>query len=63
MWGYRRHRSDDGPIGCVIMLMIAVFLMPVVGIYMVAKGDDTQKGIGIVLTIIGFIIWVYLGVQ
>lgn len=64
MWGYRGHRDEnDGPIGCVIILMIAVFFMPVVGIYMIAKGDDTQKGIGIVLTIIGFIIWIYLGVQ
>lgn len=64
MWGYRRHRDDnDGAMGCVVLLLLAVFAMPIVGIYMIAKGDDTQKGIGIVLTIVGIIIWLYLGLQ
>lgn len=64
MWGCRRHRGEnDGAMGCVVILLLAIFAMPIVGIYMVAKGDEAQKAIGIVLTIIGIIIWIYLGVQ
>ena len=64
MWGCRRHKGqNDGGIGCAIMLLLAVFAMPIVGIYMIAKGDESQKVIGIVLTIIGIILWIYLGVQ
>lgn len=63
MWGCRHRGENDGAIGCVVILLLAIFAMPIVGIYMMAKGDETQKGLGLVLTIIGAIIWIYLGVH
>lgn len=54
------NNKNDGATGCVIWALIAVFAMPLVGIYMIGKGDEGQKVIGILLTIVGVIIWCFL---
>lgn len=59
----RREHNDDSGLGCVVFLLLAIFAMPLVGIYMIAKGDESQKAIGIALTIVGAIIWIYMGVH
>lgn len=60
-----RHyrKSDDSGMGCIVGLLLIIIAMPIVGIYMIAKGDEEQKVLGIILTIIGAIIWIYLGLQ
>lgn len=59
----RHHHNDDSGFGCVVILLFAVFAMPIVGLYMVFKGDEEQKVLGIILTIVGAILWIYLGLQ
>lgn len=59
----RHHHNDDSGLGCLVILLLAIFAMPIVGLYMVFKGDESQKALGIVLTIIGVILWIYLGIQ
>ncbi len=59
---YHRHRgssSDDSGMGCLVMIILAMVAMPLVGLYMAFKGkDDGQKVLGVVLTIVGIIIWI-----
>ena len=53
----RRRNDNDGALGCVVILMIGIFAMPLVGLYMLATGDQEKKAIGLMLTIIGFVLW------
>ena len=57
---YRRcrcNRDDDG-MGCLIMLMVGLFAMPQIGLYMLIKGDEDSQAVGLILLIIGIIIWI-----
>ena len=64
--GYRHyhHRhgrggSDDSGMVCLVMIILGMVAMPLVGLYMLFKGeDDGQKAIGVILTIVGIIIWI-----
>lgn len=41
------------------MILLGMVAMPLVGFYMLFKGeDDGQKAIGAILTIVGIIIWI-----
>lgn len=57
--GNHRGKSDDDGLGCAVMAGLALFVMPLVGLYLTATAkDDEQKNLGIVLTIIGFFVWI-----
>lgn len=53
------RKKDDGMMGCLAIVFIGIVAMPLVGVYMQVKGNDEQKGIGLVLTIIGLILWIF----
>ncbi|MDD3186158.1 MAG: hypothetical protein PHT76_12740 [Anaerostipes sp.] len=53
------RKKDDGMMGCLAIVFIGIVAMPLVGVYMLVKGNDEQKGIGLVLTIIGLILWIF----
>lgn len=54
-----RGGSEDSRLGCLVMIILALFAMPLVGIYMLISGkDDGQKTIGTILLIVGVIIWI-----
>ena len=56
---HRRGGSDDSGMGCLVMILLGMVAMPLVGFYMLFKGeDDGQKAIGAILTIIGIIMWI-----
>lgn len=59
---YHRNRggsSDDSGMGCLVMIIMALIAMPLVGLYMLIKGkDDGQKVIGLILLVVGIIIWI-----
>ena len=59
--GRRSHVDNDGAIGCVVYMMLAIFAMPLVGLYLLCAGRDEQKGLGIALIVIGIIIWAVMG--
>ena len=56
---WHRGGSDDSGMGCLVMIILGLVAMPLVGLYMLFKGDDDgQKAIGVILTIVGIIIWI-----
>lgn len=61
----KNSSSGEGPsFGCMFMLLAGVFAMPLVGLYLLAKGyteeDDGKKFCGILLLVLGCIIWGYV---
>lgn len=56
--GYRRrHRmessGDDGGLGCLVAIMLAILALPVLGVYLLVKGEnDTQRIIGLVIVVL-----------
>ena len=59
-----RNSNDGGAIGCALMLMLAVFAMPFLGIYLAVAGEDEgQKLLGVALFIVGLIVWIKIGVS
>jgi hypothetical protein len=63
----RRNRGDgggdDAGMGCLVIAILCLVAMPLVGLYLIgSKGSDSQtKTIGIVLTVVGFILWICVG--
>ena len=50
----------DGNIALVLMLIAA---LPIVGLVKIIKGNtDDEKGLGVILLIIGIVLWIVLAV-
>ena len=58
---HRRGRVGiDGNIALVLMLIAA---LPIVGLVKIIKGNtDDEKGLGVILLIIGIVLWIILAV-
>ena len=58
---HRRGRVGiDGNIALVLMLIAA---LPIVGLVKIIKGNtDDEKGLGVILLIIGIVLWIVLAV-
>lgn len=57
---YNKNNSNDFPgLGCLVTILLAIIAMPIVGLYLVfaGKGNDT-KLIGMVMLVIGVILWI-----
>ena len=60
----RNNKSNDSGIGCALVLMLAVFAMPLVGLYLAVAGEEEgQKVLGVVLLVVGIIVWIKIGVS
>ena len=58
----KNNSSNDSGMGCLIILIIAVFAMPVVGIYLICTGKSKeQKLLGIALFIVSIIVYAKFG--
>lgn len=58
----RNNKSGDGGLGFAVGMILAVVAMPLVGIYLALAGESSgQKTLGVVLTIVGIIVWVKFG--
>ena len=57
------RRRDPGDSGCLALLIIGFIAMPLVGLYLMSKKDDESRALGLVLLIVGIILWVYVGVR
>lgn len=54
--------NDGGGIGCAMMLFFAVAAMPLLGLYLIAAGEeDGQRILGVALLIVGIIVWIKCG--
>lgn len=59
----KNNKSNDSGIGCALVLMLAVFAMPLVGLYLAVAGEENeQRMLGVVLLIVGIIVWIKIGV-
>ncbi len=56
------NRNNDGGMGCIMVLFACIVAMPIVGIYLVSKGEEQgEKLLGVALTIVGIIVWAKFG--
>ena len=58
------NRNSSGGCGWgVILLILAVYAMPLVGLYLGVSGEsDGEKGLGWVLFIVGILVYAKLGI-
>ena len=54
--GRYRNTSDSGSTAIAVVLL-AIFAMPIVGICMLFSKNESEKGWGLVLTVLGFLLW------
>lgn len=60
----RCSSSDSGIITFIACMLIAVYALPVVGIYLLAAGKSEGKRIlGGVLTVVGIVLWIVAGIS
>ncbi len=52
---------DDSGGGCLVLVLLAIFAMPLVGLYFLILGEEDSKVLGLILLIVGIIIWVAAG--
>ena len=57
----RRRRSDeDVALGCLVYMLLIIFLMPVAGIYFLCKPSPNAKVGGAALLIVGLFLWGFI---
>lgn len=56
----RKQGNNDGFTSVLALIFISIFAMPLVGIYFLTSKNDKDKAIGIVMLIVGVIIWLIL---
>ena len=60
----KNNRNNDSGLGCAVMLMLAVFAMPLVGLYLAASAEEEgERVLGVALLIVGVIVWIKMGVS
>ena len=59
-----RHNHDDSGMGCLLAIVLGLMAMPLVGLYLLLAGKNSeQKVIGMLLTIVGVILWIMASVS
>lgn len=59
-----RGGGSDADYGCLLWMMIGVFAMPLVGLYLISrKNDSSAQAVRWILLIVGIILWIYIGVK
>lgn len=51
------NNDDDFAVGCLAAVLTGIFLMPLVGLYILIKGSEDKRALGWILTIAGCILW------
>ena len=55
-----RHHGDDSGMGCLVMLLLGLAVMPFVGIYWAVAGDtEDKRAIGVGIIIFCVIAWFF----
>lgn len=54
----RKNGNDEGVIGCLAFVLIAIIAMPLLGLYLLSQPSDQDKSIGLVLLIVDIILWI-----
>ena len=57
----RRRRSDeDAALGCLVYMLLIIFLVPIAGIYFLCKPSPNAKIGGAALVIVGLFLWAFI---
>lgn len=59
----RNSGGSDGAGSCLVLLAGILIAMPVLGIYLLTKGNDDDKAVGLILLVLGILIWGYVLIQ
>lgn len=54
-----RKSSHDGS-GFIAFILLAIFALPIVGIFLLTRKDPSAKVWGAIFTIVGIILWIVL---
>ncbi len=57
------RNSGDSGIGMLVIAILAIAAMPVVGLYFLFREDSSNRGLGVVLLILGIGLWIWWGVN
>jgi len=59
---YNRYckEGETAGLGCLALILLAIFALPLIGIYRVITGNEEEKATGIGFVIIGIIIWIIM---
>ena len=60
----RRRFGRDGldGNGCLALIFMVIFALPIIGIYKISTGNEDDKVTGTILLIVGIIIWIIMAV-
>ena len=55
-----RHRKDDSDnlIFAIVIAVLGLFVMPLFGIYLLSRDNETDKAWGAVLVVFGTALWI-----
>ena len=52
------NKNEPDGTGCVVFFLLLVFLMPLVGIWLLCSEDKDKQVVGVILLVIGIILWI-----
>lgn len=58
-----RRNNSDGATSALAVVLIALVAMPIFGIYLLTRNNETDKTWGAVLTVLGIVLWIAIGVM
>ena len=56
------HSHEDSGMGCLVMALLGLFALPFVGLYLMTRGNSDDKVLGIILMIVGVVLWIMMAV-
>ena len=60
---YMSKNSSDGIVSMIAIVILVILATPIYGIYLLTNGKtENQKALGIVLIVVGLIIWLATGI-
>ena len=58
-----RRRSDNDSMPLIVLLLLAFYALPLVGLYFLLREDPSKRELGIILLVVGIILWIIVGVS
>ena len=56
--GRYRRNGETETLGCLVQLLLLFVAMPFVGLYLLITPNSMSKGLGLLLTVLGVVIWI-----
>lgn len=56
--GRYRRNGEAETLGCLVQLLLLLVAMPFVGLYLLINPNSMSKGLGLLLTVFGVVIWI-----